>query len=450
MQLRLLTALSALAWMGLTTVPLAADEKVATVHDLIASHHLRGPDAVAVLRPMSAATLREQLPDVLPFTYWYDSATLGRMAQAKAVAREFGIRVLRAPAGLLVIPTTTSSDLRTVRRLLAFEHGPAATIDDVVNHLADDPETLELVVTPLPADGATEAMTLNRLPTPSGAEGEGAGVETAFVAGRLVITITEFVAGRTRPALDDALAELKAPVERVILDLRWSSGGDLVAAINVAGLFLPDETMIVRLRPPLRGHHEWRTARPGVFAETPLVVLASPWTASAAEVLVQAFKSLDRAVVLGSRTRGKCVVQQVFNAGADRLWVPVAELLPPTAVAGCHGRGVDPHVVLPAELWGDDWALLERANIYNSDEVVFLCSSYRYRDAATARTDAKTLPRGDLGIDVVLLGGSDAPRLCIGPAREGATLAELVRGTTRESWWRDVVIWRRPGHTPQP
>ncbi|MCF7797518.1 MAG: S41 family peptidase [Lentisphaeria bacterium] len=98
-----------------------------------------------------------------------------------------------------------------------------------------------------------------------------------------------------------------------ILDLRGNPGGLLHAALETADLFLPQNEMILETRGRLPSANKvYHTKRRPVLPETPMVVLMDGGSASASEIVGGILQDLDRAVVLGSRTFGKGLVQTVY------------------------------------------------------------------------------------------------------------------------------------------
>ena len=111
-----------------------------------------------------------------------------------------------------------------------------------------------------------------------------------------------------------AISKLKrAGMISLVIDLRGNGGGLVDQAVKVAGRFLPKGTLIVSQR--------GRTAADGlewvsnsVSPETmPLVLLVDENTASASEIVAGAFQDRDRALIVGERTFGKGLVQNVID-----------------------------------------------------------------------------------------------------------------------------------------
>ncbi|MDO4949082.1 MAG: S41 family peptidase [Bacteroidales bacterium] len=108
-----------------------------------------------------------------------------------------------------------------------------------------------------------------------------------------------------------ALIELKQKgAAKMILDLRGNGGGLLNEAVNVVNLFVPKGQEIVRTKGKVKQMEmTYRTMSEPVDLNIPLVVLVNGATASASEIVSGALQDLDRAVVVGTRTYGKGLVQ---------------------------------------------------------------------------------------------------------------------------------------------
>ncbi len=98
----------------------------------------------------------------------------------------------------------------------------------------------------------------------------------------------------------------------VVLDLRGNPGGRLDEAVNVCNVFLPNGTFITEMkgRTP-SSNQKFRTILQPVDEEIPLVVLVDENSASASEIVSGAIQDLDRGVIVGRRSFGKGLVQNV-------------------------------------------------------------------------------------------------------------------------------------------
>lgn len=110
----------------------------------------------------------------------------------------------------------------------------------------------------------------------------------------------------------DALEKLKADgVKQIVLDLRGNPGGLLNEAIDICNLFVPKNEVIVTTKSRIEKHNNtYKTQKEPVDTEIPLAILVNGRSASASEIVSGALQDLDRAVILGSRSFGKGLVQR--------------------------------------------------------------------------------------------------------------------------------------------
>lgn len=110
----------------------------------------------------------------------------------------------------------------------------------------------------------------------------------------------------------EALEQLKAEgAERIILDVRDNPGGLLNEAVNICNLFVEKNEVIVTTKSKIEKHNTtYKTTQNPVDTTIPLVILVNGRSASASEIVAGALQDLDRAVVVGSRSFGKGLVQR--------------------------------------------------------------------------------------------------------------------------------------------
>lgn len=110
----------------------------------------------------------------------------------------------------------------------------------------------------------------------------------------------------------EALEQLKKEgAERIILDVRDNPGGLLNEAVNICNLFVPKDEIIVTTKSKIEKHNStYKTTKDPVDTEIPLIILVNGRSASASEIVAGALQDLDRAVVVGSRSFGKGLVQR--------------------------------------------------------------------------------------------------------------------------------------------
>jgi carboxyl-terminal processing protease len=115
----------------------------------------------------------------------------------------------------------------------------------------------------------------------------------------------------TKQALDELK---KQGADRIILDLRGNPGGLLHEAVNICNLFVPKNEVIVTTKSKNEKHNNtYKTMMEPVDTEIPLVILINERSASASEIVSGALQDLDRAVVVGSRSFGKGLVQKPID-----------------------------------------------------------------------------------------------------------------------------------------
>lgn len=118
----------------------------------------------------------------------------------------------------------------------------------------------------------------------------------------------------TAAEFGSALADLKDKgMQSLIIDLRGNGGGIFASAVEIAEYFLPADSVIVSQsgRNP-NDTQTWRSTN-RVPEQMPVVVLVDGNTASASEILAGAFQDNDRALIIGEKTFGKGLVQNVYD-----------------------------------------------------------------------------------------------------------------------------------------
>ena len=144
---------------------------------------------------------------------------------------------------------------------------------------------------------------------------------------------------------------LKGGAKAVVLDLRGNGGGLLDEAVKAASVFIPEGPVVItdgRSRP----RHVLKANGDAIPTRVPVAVLVDGGTASAAEIVAGALKDRNRAQLVGTRTFGKGVFQEIEpldNGGA--LDITVGEYFTPSGknLGGGgtrRGAGLQPNVVV--------------------------------------------------------------------------------------------------------
>jgi carboxyl-terminal processing protease len=152
--------------------------------------------------------------------------------------------------------------------------------------------------------------------------------------------------GEVREAVDELLGK---GAQGVVLDLRNNGGGLLNEAVLVSSIFIPDGT-IVSTDGRARPKRIFEATGNAIDAKIPVVVLVNRESASASEIVTGALQDRHRAEVVGTRTFGKGVfqeVRQLSNGGA--LDITVGEYFTPSGrnLGGGgvkQGAGIEPDV----------------------------------------------------------------------------------------------------------
>lgn len=96
----------------------------------------------------------------------------------------------------------------------------------------------------------------------------------------------------------------------LILDLRGNGGGSLSEAVDIVNMWVPKGLTLVDTRGKLEeANHTYKTRLEPIDTLMPLTVIVNGETASAAEITCGSLQDLDRAVIIGTRTYGKGLVQ---------------------------------------------------------------------------------------------------------------------------------------------
>ncbi len=156
-------------------------------------------------------------------------------------------------------------------------------------------------------------------------------------AGMGYIRLTTFN-NNSAGAVKDALLAMKkdADLKGLVLDLRGNGGGLLESAVQIVGLFVPKGTEVLRTRGSKPGEEKiYKTTREPIDTELPLVVMVNGSTASSSEIVAGALQDLDRAVIVGSRSYGKGLVQTsrpvayngLMKVTVARYYIPSGRLI---------------------------------------------------------------------------------------------------------------------------
>lgn len=133
------------------------------------------------------------------------------------------------------------------------------------------------------------------------------------------ISFTEF----TEKSADDFRRALQTLVEKnridsLVIDLRGNVGGIIDEAVKILSLFVEKGTTVVETKgkDPTKDRI-YKTISEPAYPDMPLYVLVNSQSASASEILCGALQDLDRATLIGTRTYGKGLVQNIRSISYD-------------------------------------------------------------------------------------------------------------------------------------
>ena len=131
------------------------------------------------------------------------------------------------------------------------------------------------------------------------------------------VLLSEFT-DRAAIELKTAVNELvrKNQIESLVLDIRNNGGGLIDEAIKIVGYFVPKGTEVVTTKGKNKeADRTYKTPTEPIFPQMKLVILANRASASASEILSGSIQDLDRGVIVGERTFGKGLVQNIRPIG---------------------------------------------------------------------------------------------------------------------------------------
>jgi carboxyl-terminal processing protease len=163
------------------------------------------------------------------------------------------------------------------------------------------------------------------------------------------VSLASFTSGAHGQVKQAVNGLLDKGAKGVVLDLRDNGGGLLDEAVLISSIFLPDGK-VVSTKGRSRPEHTYEATGGAISGKIPVVVLVNRQTASASEIVTGALQDRHRATVVGTRTFGKGVFQEVerlSNGGA--LDITVGEYFLPSGrnLGGGgvkRGSGITPDV----------------------------------------------------------------------------------------------------------
>ena len=128
------------------------------------------------------------------------------------------------------------------------------------------------------------------------------------------INLNAFTVNSARDVRRAFLDMRRQGMKGLVLDLRNNGGGSLQEAVDIVNMFVPKGIVLVQTRGKMtRVNKDYKTTVEPIDTLMPIVVLVNGNTASSSEITAGSLQDLDRAVVLGTRTYGKGLVQMPMD-----------------------------------------------------------------------------------------------------------------------------------------
>ena len=184
-------------------------------------------------------------------------------------------------------------------------------------------------------------------------------------------------------------------IQRLILDLRGNGGGIIDEAIQIVSYFVPKDTEVVSTKGKIeRSNSSYKTQTSPIFPNIPLVVLVNGQSASASEIVAGALQDLGRATIVGERTFGKGLVQNIrpiaygghLKVTTSKYYLPSGRCIQAIDYAE-RQRGHELHRdtaggILPDVVLADSQKLDITYNLYR-DHLFFDYANYYYQQHPT-------------------------------------------------------------------
>ena len=180
----------------------------------------------------------------------------------------------------------------------------------VSDHLRGDPGTSFIIKVKRPSTGKTLKMKITRrtiqmpfLPYYGMLEG-----------GYGYINFNSFTDNCAKDVRRAFIDLKKQGAKGLVFDLRNNGGGSVSEAVSIINMFLPKGKTVLKMQGKLqRSNKEYKTSVEPVDSVMPMVVLVNGNSASASEIMSGSLQDYDRAIIIGTRTYGKGVVQTTMD-----------------------------------------------------------------------------------------------------------------------------------------
>lgn len=289
------------------------EQTLASVHRTVRNHAVLADDPQELMRAGAKAML-DSLED--PYASWVGPEDL-RSFEEESSGTYLGIGAMLHPDGRVIYPfeggPAEAAGLLIGDRIVAVDGEDTSALgSDALSARLRGPRGSKTRLELLHRDGERSSVEVQRRPMPSGTVGDVRWLDQE--AGIAHVHLRSFAESTARE-LDRAcdLLLLEGQVKGLVLDLRWNIGGQLESAVDIAARFLHGE-VVCTLR-DRQGKVRQRYADPELtrWPELPVAILINGLSASGSEVLAGALRDHGAAVLVGERSYGKGIYQEVHN-----------------------------------------------------------------------------------------------------------------------------------------
>ena len=174
-------------------------------------------------------------------------------------------------------------------------------------------------------------------------------VDSGIIEGNIgYIILSEFTPQTGNQLLEHVQKLMKQGIVGLIIDARNNSVGAVDGAMQSANIFLEEGKTLVTIqgkKGTMRDQRYISTGKAEVPANLPIVILTNTGSASSAEIFAAAMKDNGRATLIGTKTFGKGIVQDVFRFGSGFAQVTTAHYYTPNG-ENIHKLGIEPDILV--------------------------------------------------------------------------------------------------------
>ena len=157
------------------------------------------------------------------------------------------------------------------------------------------------------------------------------------------IRLSSFISRNAANEFQEALKKFQDK-DGIIVDLRSNPGGLLTNAVYIADMFL--DSKIIFSTVDKDGYKDTQNSYPQTVTKQPVVVLINGGSASASEILSGALKDNKRAIIVGKKSFGKGLVQEINKLpDGSALHITIQKYLTPSGM-DIHKKGITPDYIV--------------------------------------------------------------------------------------------------------